>query len=880
MKINKISKTILAVSLLFTSFSCSVSQTTAPELTDKSKVENNDTQGTIVVNLGDIFGSQKHKFSLKSYKFDDSAVNEIKMSVYSTDAFGNVTFDSNGNLVPETQKTIKRSESVSEVFLSVAAGKNKVVTIETYDSKKVQLSRLMGALNVFGGKKTTLSVNYGTYPVAELLRKLISSTTVSDRVLAYSLDLNSLHAFINSLTGYDVNSNTYGAINPAHLDIDTIITHIKANRVNASDASVPEVKGDIKAYRFISSSDNLFSVAGNVISNDPADTTPFIFSSNIAVGDVIFLKERDLITGAEAEHQLNVTSVNGGTSITVDRAITTIGKEIKTISFPDRKKYDNELKGKIRYTVKNSAGTILKGVKFEINDLTASNVSSSTEDSTIIENISAGKWLLRITAYDSGKTLQFIEPIEIKSGSTYIEKTVVPVENKVKSIRFENLNDNVNTPVPANIDLASGYSTIIKAYVVMEDGSENQNITWTSSNTNFVSVSGGSIYGINAGTATVTAAASDNLSITKTVNVTVTQNQSEGPMITSFSPNASSINTEVLIKGDRFDDASLASTSVKFNGVTATVLDVKKTEIKVKVPATATTGKISITTSKGTFVSQDYFIVNNPSTGNTDGMVFIPSTDEFYMGYNGSETDSFYPRHKVVLNSYHIDRTEVTNSQFEDFINAGGYTTDSYWSSEGLVFRNSNNLNTSIARPSYWLDTKFNQPNQPVVGISFYEAEAYANWKNRRLPTEAEWEYASRGKDERHYPWGNDSPSESNKKANGFFGTLGNGDDYQFTNEVGKYSNGDSPFGLKDMSGNAFEWVSDYYDPKYYTSNPMENPKGPSIGGTKVLRGGSWYNHPYFTNDQTKMLDSMKTYTRFYSSPSNRSNYIGFRTAR
>lgn len=82
------------------------------------------------------------------------------------------------------------------------------------------------------------------------------------------------------------------------------------------------------------------------------------------------------------------------------------------------------------------------------------------------------------------------------------------------------------------------------------------------------------------------------------------------------------------------------------------------------------------------------------------------------------------------------------------------------------------------------------------------------------------------------------------------------------------------------MSGNAFEWVSDYYDPKYYTSNPMENPKGPSIGGTKVLRGGSWYNHPYFTNDQTKMLDSMKTYTRFYSSPSNRSNYIGFRTAR
>ncbi|MFN8576770.1 MAG: SUMF1/EgtB/PvdO family nonheme iron enzyme [Candidatus Sericytochromatia bacterium] len=881
MKTNKISKTVLAVSLLFTSFSCSVNPTSSLDITDKSQIKNQENQGIIVINLADIFSSQKHKFSIKRYKFDDSLVEEIKIGVYSTDASGNASFDSNGMLIPETERVIKRGESISEVFLSVNAGKNKVVMIQTFDNKKVELSRLMSALNVFGGKKTTLNVNYGTYPTAEILMRLMESATLSDRKLAYSLDLANLEGFINSITAYDINSNTYGAINPSFLDLDTIITNIKTNRTTTSDAGLPMPKGDIKAYRFISSSDNIFSIATNVISNDPSDTTPFTFSGNMAVGDVIFIKERDTVTGAEMEYQCNVTAV-GANSVTVDRNFTTTNKEYKTISYPDRKKYDNELKGKIRYTVKNSTGTILKGVKFELNDLTAENVSSSTEDSTIIENISAGTWLLRVTAYDGGKTLQWIETIQIKAGQTYIEKTIVPVENKVSSIRFENLNNNVNTPVPTNIDLASGYSILVKAIVTMDDGSENQNITWTSSDSNIASVSGGTISASKAGTVTITAAATDNLAVKKTINVTVTQNQSEGPMITSFSPTASGTDTEVLIKGDRFDDASLTSTNVRFNGVQATVLDVKKTEIKVKVPTGATTGKISITTSKGTFISQDYFIINSPTTGDTTGMVFIPSTDieGFYMGYSGSDTDNFYPRHKVVLNSYHIDRTEVTNEQFEQFINAGGYTNDSLWSSEGLAFRNSNNLNNSLARPSYWLDTRFNQPKQPVVGISFYEAEAYANWKGRRLPTEAEWEYAARGKDERIFPWGGDAPAEGNKKANGFFGTLGNGDDYQFTNEVGKFTNGDSPFGLKDMSGNAYEWVSDYYDPKYYTTNQMENPKGPSIGGSKVLRGGSWFNHPYFGNDTTKMTDSLKTYSRFFSSPANRSNYIGFRTAR
>ena len=97
---------------------------------------------------------------------------------------------------------------------------------------------------------------------------------------------------------------------------------------------------------------------------------------------------------------------------------------------------------------------------------------------------------------------------------------------------------------------------------------------------------------------------------------------------------------------------------------------------------------------------------------------------------------------------------------------------------------------------------------------------------------------------------------------------------------MGDYINGDSPFGLVDMSGNAYEWVNDWYGSKYYANSPINNPQGSGIGGTKVLRGGSWFNHPYFSNDSSKITNSMTTYYRLFSSPTNRSNYLGFRTAK
>jgi formylglycine-generating enzyme required for sulfatase activity len=201
-------------------------------------------------------------------------------------------------------------------------------------------------------------------------------------------------------------------------------------------------------------------------------------------------------------------------------------------------------------------------------------------------------------------------------------------------------------------------------------------------------------------------------------------------------------------------------------------------------------------------------------------MVFIPS-GLFYMG--GVDTDAQpdeKPPHNVTIPAFWMDKLEVTNGMYSLCVKDGKCKPPREFQ--------------SATRKSYFGNPDFT--DFPVIHVSWLDAKNYCEWAGRRLPTEAEWEYAARGSgDYRRYPWGEQSPD--NNLANYDYGV-------RDTNKVGSYPSGASPFGILDMAGNVWEWVADYYDPRYYEGQPSQNPSGPSVavgqGLRRVIRGGSW----------------------------------------
>ena len=223
----------------------------------------------------------------------------------------------------------------------------------------------------------------------------------------------------------------------------------------------------------------------------------------------------------------------------------------------------------------------------------------------------------------------------------------------------------------------------------------------------------------------------------------------------------------------------------------------------------------------------------------TRDMVKVPA-GEFTMG--STQYDHEKPPHKVYLDGYYIDRTEVTVAAYRRYVSATGRSMPS--------------------APSWgWQD------DHPVVNVAWTDAKTYCEWKGKRLPTEAEWEKAARGADGRTYPWGEEKPScERVVMDDG-----GNGCGRNSTWPVGSKSAGASPYGALDMSGNVWEWCADGYDGDYYKSSPSRNPKGPSSASARVLRGGSW------GNDDPSYL---RAAVRSRYSPTFRGVSFGFRCAR
>ena len=237
------------------------------------------------------------------------------------------------------------------------------------------------------------------------------------------------------------------------------------------------------------------------------------------------------------------------------------------------------------------------------------------------------------------------------------------------------------------------------------------------------------------------------------------------------------------------------------------------------------------------------------SPKNVAPMVLVPA-GEFTMGSNDG-SDNERPEHRVFLNAYYIDVYEVTVGQYAKFLD-----------------------DTSLNPPPMW--TAMDEPshqNRPVVNVDWKDANSYCKWAGKRLPTEAEWEKAARGTDGRIYPWGNDPPdllraNYGKEKWNNHTALV----------PVGQLKDGKSPYGIYDLAGNVWEWVSDWYDPDYYATSPSRNPQGPESGKYKVLRGGSWDFAP--ENLRSSRRDLNIPSSTDYDSPAYRNFNSGFRCAK
>ena len=242
--------------------------------------------------------------------------------------------------------------------------------------------------------------------------------------------------------------------------------------------------------------------------------------------------------------------------------------------------------------------------------------------------------------------------------------------------------------------------------------------------------------------------------------------------------------------------------------------------------------------------------VGATSIAQTDGMVqvYVPEGD-FEMGASDDDPDASEdekPRHTVYLDAFWIDQTEVTNAMFAGFLNERGNQEEG-----DVTWLHAEDEDALIEEVNGTFQPKSGFANHPVVEVSWYGANAYCEWAERRLPTEAEWEKAAGGiltkEETRKYPWGNDAPTgarlnfcdqnctQDNKDSS-------TNDGYKRTSPVGNYPAGASPYGALDMASNVWEWVEDFYDSNYYASSPRENPTGPSPSSGKAHRGGSWYD--------------------------------------
>lgn len=289
-------------------------------------------------------------------------------------------------------------------------------------------------------------------------------------------------------------------------------------------------------------------------------------------------------------------------------------------------------------------------------------------------------------------------------------------------------------------------------------------------------------------------------------------------------------------------------------------------------------------------------VLSSQSPTAIPGQVHLPG-GTFLMGdsFNeGNQGDGETPVHQVTLSAFSIDATAVTNSHFARFVEDTGYRTESEVYGTSAVFHllvqaESADILGAAAGTPWWMNVRGadwahpfgpnstwrDLPDHPVVQISWNDALAYCRWAGRHLPSEAQWEFAARGGLEgRRYPWGDDLLSSNGEHMcniwQGEFPKQNSLDD-GFLGTAPVRSFPPNGYGLHEMSGNVWEWCSDWFLPKYYRNSPLNNPTGPTIGKGRVMRGGSYLCHDSYCN-------RYRVAARSFNSPDSASSNCGFRT--
>lgn len=278
-----------------------------------------------------------------------------------------------------------------------------------------------------------------------------------------------------------------------------------------------------------------------------------------------------------------------------------------------------------------------------------------------------------------------------------------------------------------------------------------------------------------------------------------------------------------------------------------------------------------------------------------EDMVTLPGGD-FFMGTEDKEgfpKDGEGPIRKVRLKPFAIDRYSVTNRQFKEFVDETGYVTEAEKFGWSFVFHLlpskavKKRVKNVVHGVPWWLvveGANWKKPegpdstikkrlNHPVIHVSWNDAVAYCNWAGKRLPTEAEWEYAARGGlESKTYPWGNDLLVDNTHQCNIWQGDfpVKNTEDDGFLSTAPVDSFKPNGFGLYNVAGNVWEWCSDWFSPNHPTEEVVLSPIGPEKGTTKVMKGGSYLCHKSYCN-------RYRVAARTGNTPDSSTGNIGFR---